>query len=188
MSVDFFVEAPARIEARVVNRFRDRAAGGQPVPNLRRTMSCGVFLRCDACGRLEYAMKITRAAADYLRQLLERRFLFALFDHPADFRDKGRVFGGQAFGIAALAGPEAGGPRVLEVVVQLHVLRVGHTRRARWAAVNARGHDRVPKIAVRRLVAGDDPRPTRVLRYRWRRRFLKFRKRYGHGIASFTLQ
>ena len=188
MSVDFFVEAPARIEARVVNRFRDRAAGFKPVPDLRRAVGRGVFFRRDARGRLEYAMEIAWAAADRLRQLLERRFLFALFDHPADFRDKGRVFGGQAFGIAALAGPEAGGPRVLEVVVQLHVLRVGHARRARWAAVNARGHDRVPKIAVRRLVAGDDPRPTRVLRYRWRRRFLKFRKKYGHGIASFTLQ
>jgi transposase len=52
-----------------------------------------------------------------------------------------------------------------DIVVMDNVRRFVSPR-GRWAAVNARGHDRVPKIAVRRLVAGDDPAPTRVIRYR----------------------
>jgi hypothetical protein len=89
----FFVEAPARIEAGVVNRFRNRAAGCQSMPDLRRAMGRGVFLGGDTRNGLKHAMEITRAEAGRLRQFLERRFFFALFDDAAYFRDKGGVFG-----------------------------------------------------------------------------------------------
>ena len=124
-------------------------------------------------------MKIAGAAADRLGQLLERRFLLALFDQPACPRENRRVCGVQreAVRLAALAGAEARSFRALQRVVELNVLRLGGARRALRAAIDASGHDGIPEMTVCRLVAGDDLGPTRVIRYGDVLRFLGFCKK-----------
>src|SRR5262249_26818356 len=113
------VEAPARVETRIVDRLGDADARIQSPPEPRRTMGGGVVFRRDARGRLEQAVEMARAATDGARQGLQRGLLLALLDDPADSCDQGRIlsFDGGAVGVAPFAGPEACPPCALERVV-----------------------------------------------------------------------
>jgi hypothetical protein len=68
--------------------------------------------------------------------------------------------------------------------VQLHILRIGSARGTRRAAIDTCRHDRVPDMTVRRLVTSDDPRPTRIIRNRWRGRFPRTMNNSTHSISS----
>jgi hypothetical protein len=72
-------------------------------------------------------MKVTGAAVNSRCEIVETRLFLTVLDETARFGDESRVFSIdlKAVGVAALAGPETRGLRVLERIVQLYVLRIG---------------------------------------------------------------
>ena len=68
--------------------------------------------------------------------------------------------------MAPFAGPESSCLGALQGVVELNILGVGDARGARRPTVNAGGGNRVPSMTMRRLIAGDNLRPTRIVGHR----------------------
>ena len=75
--VGLFVEPAARIEAGIVDCLGDRLPAARPSPDLLCASGRSIILGREP-GCLEYAVKIARAAADRISELLKRRFFFAL--------------------------------------------------------------------------------------------------------------
>src|SRR6201982_205364 len=116
-------------------------------------MGGGVVLGRDAGGGLEHAVEITRTATDRVSEHLQRCLFFTFLDYPARLRDECRILGLDrwAIRITPFAGPEAGGLCALQGVMELDILGIGSARGARRSAIDARGVNRVPQMAVRRL-------------------------------------
>jgi hypothetical protein len=114
----------------------------------------------------EHAVKIAGATAHGLRKFFQRRLLLAPLDDPTGFGDERCVFAfkRKALGIAPFARPEAGRARTLQSIMERHVLRVRGAGRTGRSTINPRCRDRVPDMAIGRLVTGQDARSTRIVR------------------------
>jgi len=112
-------------------------------------------------------MKVARAAFNGGREIVKRQLFLTFLDKAARLGDECRVFSidREAIGVAPLAGPEPGRLRVLERVVQLHVLWIGGSRRTGRTAIDSRRRYRIPEPAVSRAIARDNVRPTRIVGY-----------------------
>src|ERR1700674_1811439 len=123
------------------------------------------MLRRQSRGRLEDAMEIAGAATDGLGEIVQAWLLLTLLDQTARLRNDSGIFGfdRKAVRMAALARAEAGRLRGFERIVQSDVLRFRGPRRTRRATINPRRRDRIPEMAIRGSIAGDDTRPAQVI-------------------------
>src|SRR5262245_49395502 len=74
------IEAPAGIEAGLVDRLGYRGAGGQSLADLLGTVGRRILLRRQSRDGLEHAMEVARAAPDRIRELLQRGLFLPILD------------------------------------------------------------------------------------------------------------
>src|SRR3984885_6166776 len=145
-------------------------------------MRHGIVLRRQPRDGLEHAMKVAGAPSDRLGEVVQGLLSLALLDQAASLRDDRCIFSldRNSVRVAAFARAKTGRLGGCERFVQLDIPAVRGPRRTGWPAVNPGRRHRIPEAAIRRLVAGDDTGPARIIGHFGRPAWLWPFEGHGH--------